>query len=241
MCQLSGTQRSRLVRWFWRSCFSRRFSSGVLRNLKDDIAGMQALKTGRPNTLGDFSVLITSEFFKSTSFRLNSVNTKTFVLMLAQKDPLSFVSGQPVSLAEVLREYNRSEFHHLYPRAFLTDQQVPANDQSPLANFCFLSQADNVQLGGVAPSVYRARMPNDIADILDRALCRIFCSMITIVNSLRRGECFWSASQINLFSSFVRKLPSRNRCCATCKVFEFYHHPGLDKERHKVLLDCAYA
>ena len=162
MCQLSGTQRSRLVRWFWRSCFSRRFSSGVLRNLKDDIAGMQALKTGRPNTLGDFSVLITSEFFKSTSFRLNSVNTKTFVLMLAQKDPLSFVSGQPVSLAEVLREYNRSEFHHLYPRAFLTDQQVPANDQSPLANFCFLSQADNVQLGGVAPSVYRARMPKSV-------------------------------------------------------------------------------
>ena len=47
-------QRTRLVRWFWRSSFSRRFSSGVLRNLKDDIDAMEALRNGRPNALGDF-------------------------------------------------------------------------------------------------------------------------------------------------------------------------------------------
>jgi hypothetical protein len=169
--QLTDVQRARLVRWFWRSCFSRRFSSGVLRNLKDDIDGMEALKNNRPNTLGDFPVLVTHEFFTSTSFRINSVNTKTFVLMLAQTGPLSFVSGQPVSLAQVLREYNRSEFHHLYPRAFLSAQGVAANDQGPIANFCFLSKTDNMTLGGVAPSIYRERMPDDIDDVLDRAPC----------------------------------------------------------------------
>jgi hypothetical protein len=31
----SDDQRRRLVRWFWRTCFSRRYSSGVLRYLKD--------------------------------------------------------------------------------------------------------------------------------------------------------------------------------------------------------------
>jgi hypothetical protein len=160
-----------LVRWFWRTCFSRRFSSGVLRNLKEDIDGMAALRDGRATTIGDFPVLVTAESFLSSSFRINSVNTKTFVLMLAQKQPLSFVSGQPASLARVLREYNRSEFHHIYPRAYLTARDVPVAKQGPLANFCFLSKADNTTLGGEAPSVYRAQMPADIVEILERALC----------------------------------------------------------------------
>ncbi len=169
--RMTDAQRQRLVRWFWRSCFSRRFSSGVLRNLKDDITAMTQLKAGRPNTLGDFAVLVTGEFFIQNVFRVNTVNTKTFVLMLAQNRPLNFVSGQPVSLAEVLRDYNRSEFHHLYPRAFLTARGVPAAQQAPLANFAFLTKTDNVALGGVAPSVYRARMPEQLGNILESALC----------------------------------------------------------------------
>lgn len=169
--QMTDAQRQRLVRWFWRACFSRRFSSGVLRNLKEDIAAMSSLKTGRPNTLGDFPVLVTADFFLQNAFRVNTVNTITFVLMLAQKRPLNFVSGQPVALADVLRDYNRSEFHHLFPRAFLTSREVPAGQHGPLANFAFLSKADNVVLGGGAPSSYRTRMPAQVDNILAAALC----------------------------------------------------------------------
>ena len=169
--QMSDAQRQRLLRWFWRSCFSRRFSSGVLRNLKDDISGVTLLKTNRPNTLGDFAVLVNRDFFTQNAFRVNTVNSTTFVLMLAQRAPRSFVSGQLVALADVLRDYNRSEFHHLFPRAFLTQLGVPSAQHAQLANFAFISKADNVVLGGVAPSVYRDRMPREIDNILDAALC----------------------------------------------------------------------
>ena len=169
--RMTDMQRQRLLRWFWRSCFSWRFSSGVLRNLKDDIAAVTQLKAERPNTLGDFPVLVTGEFFLKNAFRVNTVNTITFVLMLAQKGPISFVSGQPVTLAEVLRDYNRSEFHHLFPRSFLAAQGVPPEEHGPLANFAFLSKADNNVLGGVAPSAYRVRMPQVVESILEAALC----------------------------------------------------------------------
>jgi hypothetical protein len=168
---LGDAQRAKLVRWFWRTCFSRRFSSGVLRNLKQDIDGMAALREGQPTTIGEFPVLVTAESFLGSSFRINSVHTKTYVLMLAQKQPKSFVSGQPVSLARVLRDYNRSEFHHLFPRAYLTAKGFPVPKQGPLANFCFLSKSDNTTLGGEAPSVYRARMQPDVDSILERSLC----------------------------------------------------------------------
>ncbi len=115
--QVTDAQRAQLVRWFWRSCFSRRYSSGVLRNLNADIAEMDKLKSGRESRLDDFNVAIEQSFFTENVFRIDSVNTKTFVLMLANKNPLSFTSGQPINLANVLRDYNRNEFHHLYPRA----------------------------------------------------------------------------------------------------------------------------
>jgi hypothetical protein len=169
--QMTDAQRQRLLRWFWRSCFSRRFSSGVLRNLKDDIAAVNLLKADRPNTLGDFPVLVTGGFFTQNVFRINTVNSSTFILMLAQKRPLNFVSGQPVALADVLRDYNRGEFHHLFPKAFLTSRAVPTAQHGPLANFAFLSKVDNTALGGVAPSAYRARMPQEVDDILDSAIC----------------------------------------------------------------------
>lgn len=169
--QMTNPQRSRLLRWFWRACFARRFSSGVLRSLKEDIDAVLALKEGRPSALGDFPVLVGADFFTNNEFRVNSVNTKTFVLMLAQANPLNFVSGQPVPLADVLQNYNRSEFHHLYPRSYLTAQGVQASDQGPLANFCFLSKADNTTLGGVAPSAYRVRMADPVEPILASAAC----------------------------------------------------------------------
>jgi hypothetical protein len=169
--QMTDVQRRRLLRWIWRSCFSRRFSSGVLRNLKDDIGAVALLKANRPNVLGDFPVVVTADFFFQNAFRINTVNTTSFVLMLAQRAPLNFVSGQPVALADVLRDYNRSEFHHLFPRAFLTECGVPSEKQGPLANFAFLSKADNTALGGGAPSDYRARMPQQVDRVLEAALC----------------------------------------------------------------------
>ena len=170
--RMPAAHRARLVRWFWRACFSRRFSSGVLRNLKEDIEAMVALREGGATTLGDFAVTLGDNFFQTERFRINSVNTKTFVLMLARAGPLSFISGQPVGLARVLRDYNRSEFHHLYPRAYLADiLHVPVDDQGPLANFCFMSKTDNNQLGGLPPSVYRQQMAANIDEILDHALC----------------------------------------------------------------------
>ena len=176
--KITNEQRTRLIRWFWRSCFSRRYSGGVLRNLKTDIGEIKKLRDGKESKLDTFQAGIAPDFFLENSFRIDSVNTKTFVLMLANRGPLSFVSGGPVDLENVLRDYNRNEFHHLYPRAFLRDLQagpVPVkNDVNCLANFSFMSRIDNETLGGNAPSVYRAKMPGSptLDAILERALCR---------------------------------------------------------------------
>src|SRR6266516_2023220 len=155
---MTDDQRDILVRWFWRSCFSRRYSAGVIRNLNRDIEEAAALREGKSRALADFTADVDAEFFTQI-FTLGTVNTRTFILLLAHERPLSFVSGAPVTLSKVLQAYNRNEFHHLMPQAFLKDLGAGAREINPLANFAIISASDNKTLGGVAPSLYRAKLP----------------------------------------------------------------------------------
>lgn len=168
---LKNEQREVLVRWFWRSCFSRRYSAGVIRNLNRDIEEAANLREGRPSALGDFSSTIEQDFFEQ-AFTIGTVNTRTFILLLAQQEPLSFVSGQPVTLSSVLQAYNRNEFHHLMPRAYLKSLGRETWHINALVNFAIISASDNKTLGGVAPSEYKKHIPAaKLQLILDRSLC----------------------------------------------------------------------
>lgn len=167
---LSDDHRDRIIRWFWRSSFSRRYSSGVLRNLKTDIEEMALLREGKASKIGEFGIQISDEFFTKTTFGIGNVNSKTFILMIAQSDPRTFISGQPIDLALKLKSANRAEFHHLMPRKFLRDSQQTLQSESLLANFAFVTRSENRELGGKAPSLYKDQMKGDTAEILRRSL-----------------------------------------------------------------------
>lgn len=163
---LTGIQRAELVRWFWRSCFSRRFSAGVLRNLNRDVSEVLKLRATGELNLAAIPWSVDRELFIESRFTVSSVTTKTFILMLANGLPLSFVSGSRVSLGKVLRHYNRKEFHHLYPQKFLKNQGRTTDDINRLANFAIISAADNKALGGVQPSRYKSKMPDSKMDTI---------------------------------------------------------------------------
>lgn len=172
--KVTDVQRRQILGWFWRVCFTKRYNSQPLKTMQADIESIIKLRNGEPSDLGQFSYTpLTPDAFRGELFRINNVTTKTFILLLAQKAPRSFVSGAPITLQEVLRDYNRNEFHHLCPRAFLKAQGDIAYDPNCLANFCFMSRADNNVLRGDAPSIYRSKMPTSVEEILRHALCPI--------------------------------------------------------------------
>ncbi|QWF80129.1 GmrSD restriction endonuclease domain-containing protein [Amycolatopsis sp. CA-230715] len=170
--KVTAAQRRVLISWFWRSCFSRRFSAAVVRNMNRDIEEVLKLRRGEASALDSVSADVDGGYFTDQTFNIGTVHTKVFVLLLAQGNPRSFVSGSPIGLRKVLQAYNRNEFHHLYPQKYLKDQDVPAYEIGMLANFVFMSSSDNKTLGGVAPSLYRARMDESLVpNILEQAFC----------------------------------------------------------------------
>jgi len=168
---VNAEQRQKIIRWFWRVCFSRRYSSGVIRNLEDDIKSMLQLKDGQTSHLGNFQAEIHTDFFLENTFGLRNVNTKSFILLVAQMSPLSLVSGMPIDLSNKLKDYNKAEFHHLMPKSFVRKFSNSKYKDSCLANFAFISRSENKTLGGKAPSVYKEKMANNIDEILSKALC----------------------------------------------------------------------
>lgn len=160
----NAIQREALIKWFWQSCFSRRYSSSVDNAVEHDIQGMISLLNDDASILvrtGNAAPSVKPDYFLENTFSLGAVNSKTFVLLLAQASPLSFLSGAVVNLDQVLQSCNRNEFHHIYPKNYLfeTLKIVDRDIQYRLANFAFLSQRDNRSIKDKPPAQYEQLIP----------------------------------------------------------------------------------
>lgn len=169
--RVTEAQRKQILQWLWRTVFARRYSSGVIRNMREDIAQVRILKAGQESKLGKFACTISPAYFTENNFTISAVNTKAFVLLLAQQKPRSFISGTPIDMVPKLREYNKTEFHHLMPQSFLRGLAGLKESPNCLANFAFLTRSENRELGGVAPSKYQAKLAANQKEVLDSALC----------------------------------------------------------------------
>ncbi|MCF4968929.1 DUF262 domain-containing protein [Nostoc sp. CMAA1605] len=163
-------------RWFWRACFSQRYARGGAKSTDIDLAEVQKLKAGKPHKLGDFDVSLDNDFFIKNVFRMSSVATKTFILLLAQGKPLNFIQGTNISLQEVLSQGNRKEFHHIFPKSYLENLGNKYKDEqiNCLVNFSVLARTDNNKIKDQSPSHYRNEMPAE-DHILDNILATHFC------------------------------------------------------------------
>jgi len=165
-------QRKELIKWFWKSNFSRRYNAGVQDKHKADILAMRKLASDENTIISDFDSKIDDSFFLDTPFNVGSVNSKTFVLMLANNNPRSFISGANVRLGDVLKSVNRNEFHHIFPKKHLERKGVDKKKINCLANFCFLNNADNQKIKDKDPALYKALLPaQSIDNILASAIC----------------------------------------------------------------------
>jgi hypothetical protein len=169
----NANQHKALLKWIWRAFFSKRYSKS-LDKLNQDILEIVKLRKEEQNYLGDFEVKVDKSFFTTNTFNTNYVNSKTFILLLADEDPLNFTDGSVVSLESVLRNCNKKEFHHIYPQGYLKTQKRDSKLINCLANFCIISRGPNNKLKGDKPSIYRQHMPKDkakVTEIMDHALC----------------------------------------------------------------------
>lgn len=167
----TNKQKDILLRWFWRSVFSRRFSSDVNERQALDIVEMRRLVSDENYAFKLPRDEIKIDFAKD-SFSSANANSRVLILLLSSLPAYSFLSGAIVDPNKVLKKASKHEFHHIFPQKHLHGIGKDYREINVLANICFLTRADNNSIRAKAPSIYLATVdPVKKVQYLTSAYC----------------------------------------------------------------------
>lgn len=151
----SHQQLSALRSWFWRTSFSDRYSSGrTTIKMDDDIKAIKDVANNIVEAIDKYSYTTTASELIRHSFSKTNPLTRAFLLLMAQKAPRDMISGASIDLGQALANYNRKEYHHVFPNAFLTKRGLSKARRFSIINFCFLPSGTNKKISSKNPSDY---------------------------------------------------------------------------------------
>lgn len=158
-----------LKNWFWKTSFSKYFgvaNTGLITRSLDQIRNFANGKTDNlevPST-------INYEGFLRDGFRLNKATSTSFALVLAEKNPLSFLNGDRIDTYKSLAYINRLEFHHIFPKAYLKRMEFNDIKINYHSNICMLNLGDNREILDKTPSSYFKDMQVNLGDKFSEVL-----------------------------------------------------------------------
>lgn len=141
--------------YFWKTSFSNRYSTGqTSAKMDSDIERVIELSQGNTSAFEDYKYTVTVGMLRNTKFSKANPITRAFLLLMAQDTPLDLIKNQKVDLGKSLAQYNRKEYHHVFPHAFLKSRGVSQDDIFCVLNFCFLPSDSNKAISNKSPSDY---------------------------------------------------------------------------------------
>ncbi len=150
----NSEQLDKVKAWFWATAFSRRYSGQTDEKMDADIVCMEEFGKKNYTLLSHYSHSIDSKSLISTKFSKSHPYVRAFLLLMATQNPLDLVRGTKVDTGAALSEFNRKEYHHLFPQAFLNKRGCQTEKINSLVNFCFLPSDSNKKISSKAPSDY---------------------------------------------------------------------------------------
>jgi len=151
---LNEKQKDFLHEWFWKCAFSEHYnvSTGSLmgedkRNLFDPAVVGKSVKIDYPINLSTDNI-VGIKLYRYSGLR-NGI-----ICLLLQFNPKHLKNGSNIVLDRVaLSDFNSSERHHIFPKAFLKKKNLSANENS-IANFCFIPSELNLKISAQSPKHY---------------------------------------------------------------------------------------
>lgn len=145
----------KIRRWFWRTSFTSRYRDATNMRVHNDIDFFEETIKGNEPDPSEYDTDVKSEhFFTNEQFNKQSCVSKAFILMLADKSPRDIITDQKISIESTLSSYDRTEFHHIFPRKYLKERGYPSSKINCLSNLCIVKSESNRSIGIDPPSKY---------------------------------------------------------------------------------------
>ncbi|OGY24532.1 MAG: hypothetical protein A2172_03905 [Candidatus Woykebacteria bacterium RBG_13_40_15] len=151
---LSKSQKEFLDEWFWKSTFSERYKASTASIMGEDRRDLfdNVLKGSRVKV--EYPINVTLKDIENTKMYRYSGVRNGILCLLAQNKPRHFKNGGFINLDHAtLSDFNSSERHHIFPRAFLKKVNKTTNENS-IANFCFIPSELNLEISSKSPKEY---------------------------------------------------------------------------------------
>lgn len=150
---LSHEQVSRARQWFWRTAFTERYRGASEFFVSRDLEAIKAFVLEGTEGADQFGAIPTEAVIGRLTFRKNNSRSRAFVLAMAKRAPKNITNGATIDVAEALSAYNKKQFHHLYPQAFLK-RLDPQIERNYLLNFAMLAASENNAVSDANPNEY---------------------------------------------------------------------------------------
>jgi hypothetical protein len=162
---LSSDQALRVRQWFWRSSFSERYKVGGENFVSKDLQTVFAFVDRADGQASDFGEPPSEKEWTSVLFRSNVSRSRAYILALAARGPRNLTNGALIDPADALSSYNKKQFHHVYPRAYLRRQGI--KNDNLLLNICMLAAAGNLAVSDDDPHIYLPQLAQDLGNNAD--------------------------------------------------------------------------
>jgi hypothetical protein len=202
---LSGEKLVRVRQWFWRASFSERYRVGGGSFVSKDLEQIHKFiidETGDAATIGE---VLNERRLKSSVFRSNNSRTRAFTLALALRKPRNITNGAFIDTTEALSIFNKKQFHHIYPRAYLKRINDP-DEHNSIVNICMLAASENNAIRDSNPNKYLIDCINSLGDQAEEVLSSNLLPTPNKFNYSSAGYSEFLEERVKLVAEYVRDL-----------------------------------
>lgn len=161
--KLSAEQIRRVRQWFWRTSFSERYRGAPDDFVTRDLTAVQRFVLDSSAKPDYFGTIPDEDTLKGMVFRKNNSRSRAFMLALAKQHPRNLTNGNTIDTSVALSVYNKKQFHHIFPEAYLRRAQ-PGVERSYVLNFCMLAASENNLISDDIPQEYLPRLVRELQD-----------------------------------------------------------------------------
>lgn len=152
-----------IKKWFWRSSFTERYQGATETLLEKDINDCSKLINGITDDIFQIEYNPTVSKIMRTEFKKGTAFSNSIICLLASKNPRNLITGTRIDISKALSNYNRKEFHHIFPVAYMKRKMV-TNSVNSVCNIVILSSSENKTISSKAPSKYFQQIEISLGD-----------------------------------------------------------------------------
>ena len=155
----SKAAQARLRRWFWTTAVGSRYTGrGYRPNLLADADFAERLAKN-PNTHLPSMPKVPAHVLRSIDYSRPGPLSNAFFCLLRSGGPRYLEDGSEIPLGEISSRRNRSDKHHVFPRALLRRNGFESDRANSILNICYLVARENQSVGQQAPRSYLEEVP----------------------------------------------------------------------------------